>query len=409
MRALIVSQYFWPESFPINDICASLVDKGLKVDILTGKPNYPQGEIFPGYRAWGCVKEIYRGMTVNRIPLRPRGSGGLGLAINYFFFVLSGLLVAPFLLRKKKFDVIFVYAPSPILQAIPAIFLGFLKGCPVVVWVQDLWPDSLSATGYLPNRVVLKLVEWMVRFIYSRCDLILVQSQAFVAPVRKLAANTPIEYYPNSVSETFSTPTSGEVPNVAGMDADFIVLFAGNIGQAQGVDVIVEAASLLTNNADIQFVVVGDGSARQWMLDEVQKKALTNLHLPGKFPVESMPGFMQKASALLVTLADREIFAATVPSKVQAYMASGRPIIACLNGEGARLLNEAEAGLTTPAEDARALADTVLKLYGMTEGQRDEMGKNGREYYQRHFNHEDLIDRLIVHLQCVTQVETGKR
>jgi len=409
MRVLIVSQYFWPESFPINDICASLVDKGLKVDVLTGKPNYPQGEIFPGYRTWGCVKEAYRGMTVNRIPLRPRGSGGLGLAINYFFFVFSGLLVAPFLLRKKKFDVIFVYSPSPILQAIPAIFLGFLKGCPVVVWVQDLWPDSLSATGYLPNKIVLKLVEWVVRFIYSRCDLILVQSQAFVAPVRKLASNTPIEYYPNSVSEAFSAPTSGEVPNVAGMDANFIVLFAGNIGQAQGVDVIVEAAFLLKNNADIQFVVVGDGSARQWMLDEVQKKALTNLHLPGKFPVECMPGFMQKASALLVTLADREIFAATVPSKVQAYMASGRPIIACLNGEGARLLDEAEAGLATPAEDARALAETILKLYRMPEGQRDEMGNNGREYYQRHFNHEDLIDRLIVHLQGVTQVETGKR
>ena len=162
MRFLIVSQYFWPENFPINDICASLVDKGLKVDILTGKPNYPQGEIYPGYRIWGCVKEIYRGMKVNRIPLRPRGSGGLGLAINYFFFVFSGLLVAPFLLRKKKFDVIFVYAPSPILQVIPAIFLGFLKGCPVVLWVQDLWPESLSATGFVPNKVVLKLVEWVV-------------------------------------------------------------------------------------------------------------------------------------------------------------------------------------------------------------------------------------------------------
>jgi glycosyltransferase involved in cell wall biosynthesis len=407
MRTLIVSQYFWPESFPISDICASLVDRGLTVDVLTGKPNYPQGEILPGYRIWGCVKEVYRGMTVNRIPLWPRGKRWLGLAINYWFFVFSGLLVAPFLLRKKKFDVIFVYAPSPILQAIPAIFLGFLKGCPVVVWVQDLWPESLSATGYLPNKIVLKMVEWVVRFIYNRCDLILVQSQAFVAPVRELASNTPVEYYPNSVSEVFFAPTSGEVPNVAGMDANFTVLFAGNIGQAQGVDVIVEAAFLLKNNADIQFVVMGDGSARQWMLDEVQKKSLTNLHLPGRFPVECMPEFMQEASALLVTLKDREIFSATVPSKIQAYMASGRPIIACLNGEGARLLAEADAGLVTPAEDARALADTILKLYRMPEGQRDEMGNNGRRYYQRHFNHEDLIDRLIVHLQCATQVRAG--
>jgi glycosyltransferase involved in cell wall biosynthesis len=355
------------------------------------------------------MTESYRGVEVNRIPLRPRGSGGIGLALNYLFFVFSGLLVAPFLLRRKKFDVIFVYAPSPILQAIPAIFLGYLKGCPVVVWVQDLWPESLSATGYVSNKIVLKLVEWVVRFIYRYSDLILVQSQAFVAPVRRLASDTPIEYHPNSVSEAFCAPASGEIPNVAGMDGSFTVLFTGNIGQAQGVDVIVEAAYLLKNNADIQFVVVGDGSARQWMLDEVQKKALTNLHLPGRYPVESMPGLMQKASVLLATLADREIFAATVPGKVQAYMASGRPIIACLNGEGARLLNEAEAGLATPAEDARALADTILKLYRMPAGLRDEMGKNGREYYQRHFNHEDLVDRLIVHLQDVTQVETGAR
>ena len=161
MRILIASQYFWPESFPINDICASLVDKGLKVDVLTGKPNYPQGEVFSGYRTWGCVKEAYRGMTVNRIPLRPRGRGGLGLILNYLLFVFSGLLVAPFLLRKKKFDVIFVYAPSPILQAIPAIFLGFLKGCPVVLWVQDLWPDSLSATGLVNTKWLLFIInQW---------------------------------------------------------------------------------------------------------------------------------------------------------------------------------------------------------------------------------------------------------
>ena len=157
------SQNFWPESFPINDICASLVDKGLKVDILTGKPNYPEGKIFSGYRTWGCMTESYRGAEVNRIPLRPRGSSSIGLALNYLFFVFSGLLVAPFLLRKKKFDVIFIYAPSPVLQAIPAIFMGFLKDCPVVIWVQDLWPESLSATGYVSNKVVLKLVEWVVR------------------------------------------------------------------------------------------------------------------------------------------------------------------------------------------------------------------------------------------------------
>jgi glycosyltransferase involved in cell wall biosynthesis len=405
----MVSQHFWPESFPINDICSSLSDKAVELEVLTAKPNYPGGKVYDGYRAWNCLRETYKGINVNRIPLWPRGKTGLGLILNYLSFVFSGIVFGPWLMRGRKFDVIFVYAPSPILQVIPALFLGFLKNCPVVVWVQDLWPESLSATGYVPNRLVLKLVAMIVRFIYKRSDLILVQSQAFVAPVRELASNTPIEYHPNSVNKSFSVTATEDVQQIEGMDGVFPVLFAGNIGQAQGVDVIVEAACLLKDYDDIQFVVMGDGSARQGMLDEVNQRNLVNLHLPGKFPVESMPGFMQQAEVLLVTLSDREIFAATVPSKVQAYMAVGRPIIASLNGEGARLVEEAGAGLSAPAEDACALADTILKLYQMPEGQRDEMGSNGRDYYQRHFNHEDLIDRLIVHLEGVTREKRGAR
>ena len=405
----MVSQYFWPESFPINDICSSLADKAVELEVLTAKPNYPGGKIHDGYKAWACFRETYQGINVNRIPLWPRGKNRLGLILNYLSFVFSGILFGSWMMRGKKFDVIFVYAPSPILQVIPALFLGFLKKSPVVVWVQDLWPESLSATGYVPNRLVLKLVSVIVRFIYKRADLILVQSQAFIEPVRKLASNTPIEYHPNSVIESFSATAFGEVQQIKGMDGVFPVLFAGNIGQAQAVGVIVETAFLLKDYNDIQLVVMGDGSARQGMLDDVKLRNLGNLHLPGKFPVESMPGFMQQAAVLLVTLADREIFAATVPSKIQAYLAAGKPIVACLNGEGARLVEEAGAGFATPAEDARALADTILKLYRMPQGQRDKMGSNGRAYFQRHFNHEDLIDRLIVHLQGVTRVETGTR
>ena len=403
MRILIVSQYFWPESFRINDVAKSLSDKGIEVEVLTGKPNYPRGEIFPGYRARGCQRETHQSININRIPLLARGGGGSRLALNYLSFVVSGLMFAPWILRKKEFDVIFVYAPSPILQAIPALFLGWLKGCPVVLWVQDLWPESLSATGHVHNQTVLKLVEYVVRFIYRHTDLLLVQSRAFEEPVRALASDTPIAYYPNSVDDTFASPVTGETPRVADLGEGFSVMFAGNIGVAQAVGVMVEAASLLKEHADIHFVVLGDGSCREEMLKEVQQRGLTNLHLPGRFPVETMPGFMQKASALLVTLADQPIFAATVPNKVQAYMAAGRPIIACLNGEGARLVVEAGAGLATPAEDAKALADTILRLYGLSPSERKKKGDNGRRYYQEHFDHDRLVDQLIGHLQAVSQ------
>lgn len=401
MRALIVSQYYWPEDFRINDVARTLHEKGVAVEVLTGKPNYPRGDVLPGYRAWGCQREVHNDIAVQRIPLFARGRGGWRLAVNYLSFVLSGLLLAPWQLRGKQFDVIFVYAPSPILQAIPAIFLGWLKGCPVVLWVQDLWPESLSATGYVQNKAVLKVVEFVVRFIYRHVDLLLVQSEAFVAPVEALASGTPVSYLPNSVDESFLKPATMAVPEVAGLARGFPVMFAGNLGSAQAVDVIVEAAELLKEYADIQFVVLGDGSRREWMLQQKKDRNLGNLHLPGRFPIDMMPGFMQQAAVLLVTLADQEIFGYTIPSKVQAYLAAGRPILACLNGEGARLVAAAGAGLTVPAEDGRALAETVLRMYRMSSSEREAMGACGRLYYEQHFSHDMLVDQLIDSLQSV--------
>lgn len=399
MRVLIVSQYFWPESFQINDVAKTLLEKDIEVEVLTGKPNYPSGDVFEGYQAWGCHRETHHGVVIHRIPLLARASGGLRLACNYLSFVISGVLFAPWLLCGRKYDVIFVYAPSPILQAIPALFLGWLKGCPAVLWVQDLWPESLSATGYVRNQVVLKLVERVVCFIYRHVDLLLVQSEAFIGPVSALASGTPVVYFPNSVDASFSALSPAAAPDVPGLGYGFSVMFAGNIGTAQAVEVIVEAVSLLKEQADINFVVLGDGSRREWMLREAKNRNLTNLYLPGRFPVEMMPGFMQKASVLLVTLADQPIFAATVPNKVQAYMAVGRPILACLNGEGAKLVAASGAGLTVPAEEGKALAEAVLQLYCMPSEEREAMGAKGRIYYGQHFSHDMLVDQLIGLLQ----------
>jgi len=403
MRVLIVSQYFWPEHFRINDVAKTLLEKGIEVEVLTGKPNYPKGEKFSGYGSWGCRQEVHQGILINRLPMLARGKSALRLAANYFSFVISGLIFAPWMLRGKKFDVIFIYAPSPILQAIPAIFLGWLKGCPVVLWVQDLWPESLSATGYVQNRSLLNGVEKVVRFIYRHVDMLLVQSKAFTPLVSTLAPGMPVVYYPNSVDESFAIPTTEEVPHVSGLDAGFSVVFAGNIGVAQAVDVIVDAAFLLKEYSDIHFVVLGEGSRWEWMKQETQKRELNNLHLPGRFPVETMPGFMQKASVLLVTLADQEIFKATIPNKVQAYMAVGRPILACMNGEGARLVTEADAGLAVPAENAKALAEAVLQLFKMTPVERARLGANGQRYFKANFDHERLTDKLIEHFRKISE------
>lgn len=406
MRVLIVSQYFWPEGFSINEVVRSLVEKGIEVDVLTGKPNYPEGVIFSGYRAGGCQAESWSGATVYRVPLFPRGArGALRLALNYLSFVASGLLFGPWLLRKRQYDVVFVYGPSPILLAIPAVFLAWIKRRKLIVWVQDLWPESLSATGYVHNPWALRAVEWVVRWIYRHTDLLLVQSRAFEAPVAALAPGKPIAYYPNSVDATFAEQPSPDValPEVPALDEGFAVVFAGNVGAGQAVEVMVEAAALLKNVPQIRFVVFGHGSRWDWMREQVQSRGLSNLHLPGRFPVNTMPGLMQKAGALLVTLADEPIFSMTVPNKVQAYMAAGRPILACLNGEGASLVAEAQAGLSVPAQDAQALAAAVLRLYQMPVEDRVRLGANGRSYFKAHFDHDKLVDELMAHLRAMSK------
>jgi glycosyltransferase involved in cell wall biosynthesis len=407
MRVLVVSQYFSPEVFRINEVVQSLVVKGAVVDVLTGNPNYPEGKIFAGYSAWGGKTEQVLGAAVYRVPIFPRGErGALRLALNYLSFVISGLLFGPWLLRTRRYDVVFVYGVSPIFLAIPAVFLAWLKGRKLVVWVQDLWPESLAATGYVRNPRVLRAVEWVVRWIYRHTDLLLVQSRAFEASVAALSPGKPIVYYPNSVDATFAEPPSPDValPDVPALDEGFAVVFAGNVGAGQAVEVMVEVAVLLKDVPAIRFVVFGQGSRWDWMREQAQVRGLTNLHLPGRFPVNTMPGLMQKAGALLVTLADEPIFAMTVPNKVQAYMAAGRPILACLNGEGARLVAEAQAGLSVPAQDAKALAAAVLQLYRMPAEERAQLGANGRRYFKAHFDHDKLVDELMAHLRATSKI-----
>ncbi|MFJ9450892.1 glycosyltransferase family 4 protein [Herbaspirillum sp. NPDC101397] len=396
----MLSQYYWPENFRINELTQSLLSQGIEVEVLTGKPNYPMGECFTGYRAWGCVKEQHGGIPVYRMPLFPRGKGAWRLALNYLSFVVSGIFFSPWMLRGKHYDIIFVFAPSPILQAIPAIWLGWIKRCPSVLWIQDLWPESLSATGYIKAASVLNGVRHVVSYIYRRMDLLLVQSRAFVPKVREQAGKTPIEYYPNSFTEVVGLTEVAAQPLLPQGDA-FTILFAGNIGTAQAVEIIIDAAELLLHEPRIQFVVVGDGSRRAWMLSEVERRGLSNVTLPGRFPVEAMPSILSQASALLVTLSDSEVFRLTIPSKIQAYMAAGKPILASLNGEGATLVLEAGAGLASAAGDAQALADSVSRMYKLSKFERAAMGENARAYFSQHFSHSKLVDQLI---DCLHQV-----
>lgn len=408
MKVLVISQYFWPEAFRINDLVQALKGKGVEVCVLTGHPNYPRGKFFSGHNAFTPWRENFVGADIVRVPLWPRRKGGaVNLALNYVSFILSSIVLG--LPRVGRgFDAVFVFAPSPILQCLTALAYKFLFRKPVVLWVQDLWPESLVAVGMIRSKLVLKFVESVVRFIYRHCDLILVQSKAFVPNVARLNPHgTPVDYLPNWAEELYSVDDVPSAPPVA-LPKGFCVLFAGNIGRAQAITTILDAAKKLRSVDGIHWVFLGDGTERASAEAIVAAKGLGGqVHFLGSFPVTDMPAFFAKADALLVTLSRHEIFASVVPSKVQSYLASGRPIIASMDGEGARVIEEAGAGFCGPAEDASALAANVLAMYELTEEERRELGRRARDHYLTNFSRERLIDQLQAKLVEVSLKESA--
>lgn len=396
MRVLIVSQYFWPEDFRVNDLAVGLVERGHDVTVLTGIPNYPQGRFFLGYGLFKRTREAYRGVRICRVPLVPRGEGsGLRLAINYLSFALSATLLSPFRCHGP-FDLIVVYEISPVTVALPALFLKKLKHAPILFWVLDLWPESLSATGAIRSGGVLSLLDTLVRFIYRGCDKIIVASRGFLPSITaKGIAAERTGYFPNWYEPGYATrPATGSVVP-SGLPAGFRVMFAGNIGAAQDFGTILSAAERLKPYRDIYWVIVGDGRRWEWVKEEVQLRGLGDqVLLLGRHPPEAMSGLFSHADAMLVTLKRDPAFALTVPGKIQSYMACGRPIVAALDGEGGRLIQESGAGLASPAEDAVALADSVLSLYHMPKQEREAMGTRGREYCEKNFERGMLFDRL---------------
>ena len=396
MHILVLSQYFWPESFRINAFAESLRRAGADVTVLTGQPNYPDGKVFAGYTAASIRREVFASdIDVFRVPIVPRGHGSaVRLAINYMSFVLSAAMIGPWSLRGRKIDVVFVYAPSPIVQVIPAVFLSWLKRARLVTWVQDLWPESLTSTGFVSNRVLLALVDQLVRWIYRRNDLLLGQSQAFVAAMVPKASHTRVEYFPNP-GEGAALRVEPHGRAALELPAGFNVVFAGNLGTVQSLDTILDAADLLRDHKGLRLILIGSGSRSTWLQDEVTRRRLDNVMIPGRFPSSMMPAIFAQASALLVSLSRSEILSQTIPAKMQTYLAAGRPIIASLDGEGANLIVAAEAGLVAPAEDSVGLADCLTRLQGMSEAERERMGSAARIFYEQHFQSDLLAERLV--------------
>lgn len=402
MRILVVTQYYWPENFKVNDMVDGLIERGYQVTVLTGLPNYPDGKIYKGYggrKRWMPSQETHRGAQIVRVPLVPRGeSGQLRLLLNYFTFALSASV---FGLAKcgRRFDLILTYQPSPITTALPALLLRKWTGVPLFLWVQDLWPDSLTALMPVRSGAFLNALHALVGFIYRRCDRILVQSRSFTPSIMKYGVpEDRIDYFPNWAESLYDAKLPAATAAVALLPPsphEFRILFAGNLGAAQNLGILLDAAEMCLDVPELRWVVVGDGRVRAWMESEVRKRKLDRVvRMLGKFPQEAMPAFFERSDALLVMLRKNPLFALTVPSKLQAYMAYGKPLIASIDGECARIVNEAGAGLVCPADDAAALAEAARSMRRKSKPELQTMGANGRQYYVAHFEREALLDKL---------------
>lgn len=407
MRILVITQYFWPENFRINDLCCELVAQGHSVTVLTGEPNYPSGKKEKNYLYNPKAYADFKGCEIIRVPIIARGEGSIRLALNYLSYFTMASTLGLWRLRNRSFDVVFVCQLSPVTIALPAILYRRIYRIPVVMWVLDLWPDSLKAIGIVKSNSVLTVINKLVSYIYDRCDLVLGQSKSFVEEIKRNSTKPIVGYFPSWAENVFDTEVKDS--DMMPLDNDaFNILFAGNVGEAQDFPVVIKAIELIKQRGlNAKMHIVGDGRALNWLINEIEKRDLIGyIKIWGRYPLEDMPRFYAAADALFVSLKDSPTFSMTIPGKVQSYMMASKPVLALLNGDGAEVIKESKCGLVAPSGDYNALARQIEKLLFLSDLERERMGSNGRSFAIKEFNRYKLVSRLIESFESVTAGDT---
>ena len=392
-RILLVTQYFQPENFKSNDLAFGLAERGYDVTVLTSIPNYPQGRFYEGYDLFHRRTEVVGSVRIVRAPVVPRGKGGgFMIAMNYLSWAFFASVRAFFMCLRRGYDVVIVHQTSPITQGLPALVFKLMQGCPIYFWVLDLWPESLQAAGGVSNAYLLGAFRRLARLIYRTSDKILISSKGFRESIlAKGPFGDKLVYFPNWAEDVLAGTAADKTPE---LPEGFIVLFAGNVGEAQDMPSVLHAAELL-KDSDIRIVIVGDGRKMDWVKAYISEHDLASVvYLAGAHPLEEMPAYFSDADVLFLSLRNDYIFSLTAPAKIQAYMASGRPVIAMIDGETAHLIEDAECGMSCAAGDYAAFADCVLRMKALSENERSRMGENGRRYYMKHFRKDNCIDHL---------------
>ena len=389
MKILIVSQYFYPENFRINDLALELKKRGHEITVLTGLPNYPKGEYFEGYDDTKNCDEVWNDIPVYRCKLRPRKTGSVNLIRNYVSFVVEANKKLKEL-QNKDFDLIYVFEVSPITVALPAIKLKKKKNIPVIINIQDLWPENIVAVTGMTNPIIIGLVNRMVNYIYRHCDLILTASPSFVSKIKeRINDKDKVRYWPQ-----YSTVNKTD-EEVSIYDKEYFnIVFTGNIGEAQGIDLAIEAAKILKDKK-ICWHFVGEGRSKEKLEKLVNEYGINDrVKFHGFHPEKEIPKYLKDADAALLILKPNPVFEMTIPAKLQTYLACGVPLLGCVSGEGKRIIEESKAGIVSEDISVDGLVKVCNQFIELPNDLLNEYKERSYCYGKSNFNKNKLISDL---------------
>lgn len=398
MKILVVCQHFYPENFRINDICYELVKKGNDVTVLTGLPNYPKGKILKEYKWHKNRNQVINGVKIKRCSLVGRGSSTIKMIINYMWFAIFGSIKALFM--KKDFDLVYVYQLSPITMTWPAIVVKKIKKIPLIIHVLDQWPVSITTGGISKKSLAYKILTRWSKNAYSKADIITCSSKSFkkyFINELKLSNDKKFTYMPSYAESLYENCNTKN-------NKTYDLLFAGNIGPAQSVETIIEAANILKDEKKIIFHIVGDGLSKQKCEEMVNNYHLKNVIFYGYHSVDEMKKYYELADAFLITMVDNEVVNSTLPAKVQSYMLAGKPILGAISGEVKNVIKEADCGLCCDSLDYKEFAKLIRKAYLSTNEVKAKWSKNAYNYYKENFEKEKCINDIMELFESMKEV-----
>lgn len=392
-KILVVSQYFFPEQFRINDICNSWIERGYDVTVLTGIPNYPQGDFFEGYGFNKRRNENLNGINIIRIPIIPRKKSSMTMALNYLSFVISGWFWKLF--NKENFDMVFIYEVSPMTQALPAVWIAKKLKIPCYIYVMDLWPENFEIITGISSPLVITPLNKMVDYIYKNCNKIFTASESFKKNIQSRGVDPEkVFFWPQYAEEFYHTRATKSKKII--VDDKINITFAGNVGMAQGLEILpIIGQRLKKENVNVRFNIVGSGRYLETLINEVTKNALQEyFNFLEPVPPTEISEIFSASDFSFVSLQKNEIFSMTIPAKLQSSMPCGKPILLSASGESKDIVIKAECGYASDAGDVNHLIENIKKIVKLDKKQIEKLGNNSRNYFENNFEKEKLLDSM---------------